>query len=90
MPLPRAVPVTLAAAERTTLKTRLRREDAAPGPAAGPDRAGGGPRPGQCRIAADLGITVDTVRKWRGRFAARSLDGLRDLPARGGRGGSVS
>jgi transposase len=23
---------------------------------------------------------VDTVRKWRGRFAARGLDGLKDLP----------
>jgi transposase len=32
------------------------------------------------RIAADLQITVDTVRKWRGRFAVRGLDGLTDLP----------
>jgi hypothetical protein len=32
------------------------------------------------RIAADLQVTVDTVRKWRGRFAARGLAGLADLP----------
>ena len=31
-------------------------------------------------IAADLHVSVDTVRKWRGRFAARGLDGLTDLP----------
>ena len=35
------------------------------------------------RIAADLRITVDTVRKWRGRFAGRGLDGLTDLPRSG-------
>jgi transposase len=34
-------------------------------------------------IAAGLGISVDTVRKWRGRFAARGLDGLADLPRAG-------
>jgi transposase len=84
MPLPRAVPVTLAAAERATLDKRARgaktphrdrlRARIVLAAARGRDNA---------RIAADLGITVDTVRKWRGRFAARGLDGLRDLPRPG-------
>ena len=34
-------------------------------------------------IAADLGIHVDTVRKWRKRYAAGGLDGLRDRPRPG-------
>ena len=32
------------------------------------------------RIARDLRISQDTVRKWRGRFADRGLEGLSDLP----------
>ena len=84
MPLPRAVPVTLTAAERTTLKKRARgaktayrdrlRAQIVLAAARGRDNA---------RIAADLQITVDTVRKWRGRFAARGLAGLADLPRSG-------
>ena len=35
------------------------------------------------RIAADLGLHVDTVRKWRRRFWQRRLDGLADLPRSG-------
>ena len=31
-------------------------------------------------IAAELAISVDTVRKWRARFAAKGLPGLDDLP----------
>jgi transposase len=34
-------------------------------------------------IAADLAVSVDTVRKWRGRFARRGLAGLTDLPRSG-------
>ena len=34
-------------------------------------------------IAATLGTCVDTVRKWRGRFASHGLQGLRDLPRSG-------
>jgi transposase len=84
MPLPRAVPVTLTAAERTTLNERARgaktahrdrlRAQIVLAAARGQDSA---------RIAADLRITVDTVRKWRGRFAGRGLDGLADLPRSG-------
>ena len=81
MPLPRAVPVTLTAAQRTTLKSRARGAKTAHrdrlralivlAAARGWDNA---------RIAADLRVTVDTVRKWRGRFAGRGLAGLADLP----------
>lgn len=84
MPLPGAVPVTLFAAERKTLKKRVRG-------AKTPYRdrlraqivlAAAGGR-GNARIARDLGVAVDTVRKWRGRFAARRLAGLTDLPRPG-------
>jgi transposase len=84
MPLPRAVPVTPTAAERTTLNKRARgaktahrdrlRAQIVLAAARGRDNA---------RIAADLQITADTVRKWRGRFAARGLAGLADLPRPG-------
>jgi Winged helix-turn helix len=82
MLLPRAVPVTLTAAERTTLNKRARGARAAHrdrlraqivlAAARGRDNA---------RIAADLWVSVDTVRKWRGRFAGRGPAGLADLPA---------
>ena len=84
MPLLRAVPVVLSAGERTTLNKRVRgtktayrdrlRAQIVLAAARGRDNA---------RIAADLQITVDTVRKWRGRFAGRGLDGLADLPRSG-------
>jgi transposase len=84
MSLPRAVPVRLTAAERTTMNKRARgattahrdrlRAQIVLAAARGRDNA---------RIAADLRITVDTVRKWRGRFAGRGLDGLTDLPRSG-------
>lgn len=32
------------------------------------------------RIAAGVGVSVDTVRTWRGRFAEHGLAGLRDRP----------
>ncbi|HTQ88615.1 MAG TPA: IS630 family transposase [Streptosporangiaceae bacterium] len=75
------MPVVLSAGERTTLKKRVRgaktphrdrlRAQIVLAAARGHDNA---------RIAADLAITVDTVRKWRGRFAGRGLAGLADLP----------
>src|ERR1700689_4497395 len=81
MPLSCAVPVALTAAERATLRKRARgaktphrdrlRALIVLAAARGRDNA---------RIAADLQITADTVRKWRGRFAARGLGGLADLP----------
>jgi transposase len=84
MPLLRAVPVVLSARERTALNKRVRgaktahrdrlRAQIVLAAARGRDNA---------RIAADLRVTVDTVRKWRGRFAGRGLDGLADLPRSG-------
>src|SRR6266852_991149 len=84
MPLPAAVPVTLTAAERKTLKKRVRgaktcwrdrlRAQIVLAAARGRDNA---------RIAAGQGVTADTVRKWRGRFAERGLAGLQDLPRSG-------
>jgi transposase len=81
---PAAVPVTLTASERKTLKKRVR---GAKTPyrdwlraqivlEAARDR-------GNARIAAGLGTCVDTVRKWRGRFAGHGLGGLEDLPRPG-------
>jgi transposase len=90
MPPPSAVPVTLTAAQRNTLKTRVRgaktahrdrlRAQIVLAAARGRENA---------RIAADLRVSADTVRKWRGRFAVRGLDGLRDL-ARSGRPRRIS
>ncbi|MGH3420110.1 MAG: IS630 family transposase [Streptosporangiaceae bacterium] len=84
MPLLRAVPVMLTAAERKMLKKRARgaktpyrdrlRAQIVLAAARGRDNA---------RIARALGVTADTARKWRGRFAARRVDGLDDLPRPG-------
>jgi transposase len=81
MPLPGAVPVVLSAGERKILNKRVRgaktayrdrlRAQIVLAAARGRDNA---------RIAVDLRISVDTVRKWRGRFAVRGLEGLADLP----------
>jgi transposase len=84
MPQFRAVPVMLSAGERTMLKKRAHgaktayrdrlRAQIVLAAARGQASA---------RIAGDLRVTVDTVRKWRSRFAARGLDGLKDLPRSG-------
>src|SRR5215469_14114396 len=81
---PAAVPVTLTASERKTLKNRARgaktcwrdrlRAQVVLAAAQGRPNA---------RIAAGLGASVDTVRKWRGRFAKLRLAGLRDGPRPG-------
>jgi transposase len=84
MPRYRAVLVVLSAGERRTLNKRARGAKTAHRDwlraqivlAAAGGRA-------SAQIAADLGVSVDTVRKWRGRFAARGLDGLKDLPRSG-------
>ena len=79
MPAARARPIVLAACDRHRLK-RLERGQTAPYrqvirakivllAARGLSNA---------KIAARLGVTVDTARKWRGRFAAHGLAGLAD------------
>lgn len=35
------------------------------------------------QVARELGASIATVRKWRGRFAAQGLEGLRDQPRSG-------
>lgn len=81
---PAAVPVTLAASQRKTLKKRVRGAKTC-----WRDRlraqivllaARGQPT---ARIAADLGVDDGTARKWRGRFAELGLAGLQDLPRPG-------
>ena len=84
MPLAAAVPVTLTASERRTLKKRAR---GAKTPWRDRLRArivlAAARGQGNERIAADLETCVNTVRKWRGRFAASGPGGLRDLPRSG-------
>lgn len=81
---PRAVPVVLTAAERKTLKMRVR---SAKTPHRDRLRAqivrAAARGHANERISADLGVGVDTVRKWRGRFAEHGLGGLVDLPRTG-------
>jgi transposase len=84
MPMAAAVPVTLTASGRKTLKKRVRgaktpyrdrlRAQVVLAAARGRDNE---------RIAADLRVSVATVRKWRGRFAGHGLGGLKDLPRSG-------
>ena len=91
MPLLGAVPVVLSAGERTALNKRVQgaktahrdrlRAQIVLAAARGRDNA---------RIAADLRISVDTVRKWRGGSQAAAWMGWLICPAPGGRGGSVS
>src|SRR5690348_5523065 len=86
MPIPVALPVTLAADDRCHLQALVR---AASTPqalalrcrlilrAAAPDRPTNG------RIAAELGCDRHTVGLWRARFAAHGLPGLQDAPRSG-------
>jgi transposase len=84
MPAARACQLVLAACDRHRLK-RLERSQTAPYRQVLRAKivllaARGLPN---ARIAARLGITVDTARKWRGRFVAHGLAGLADRPRAG-------
>jgi transposase len=83
MPL-RAVQVVLSASERRTLKKRVRGAKTARRDWVRAQvvlLAARGWR--SAWIAAELRCGEDTVRKWRGRFAAERLDGLTDRPRSG-------
>src|SRR5829696_7006365 len=86
MPLPTAVPIVLADDEREQLLAWSRRPSSAQAVAlrsrvvlACADAAGAP----NGLIAEELGISRNTVKKWRNRFAADRLDGLLDEPRPG-------
>ncbi|MEU4295698.1 IS630 family transposase [Kribbella sp. NPDC026596] len=79
MPALRARPVWLTAAERQRLKKLARGHKS---PSRDKLRAqivlGAARGLSNAQLARRCAVTVDTVRKWRGRFAADGLDGLAD------------
>lgn len=84
MPAACACPITLTGSIRRALKRRARGRKT---PHRDKIRAqivlSAAARCSNTEIAAALGITVDTVRKWRGRFAVQGLEGLVDRPRSG-------
>ncbi len=85
MPRPFAVPVTLSEEERAVLVGWTRRPKTAQALAfrARVILAAAEPGATNTGIAAALRTTKMTVAKWRGRFAARGLEGLSDEPRPG-------
>ena len=79
-----AIRIILSEAERTQLQTVVRARTA---PVRSAQRArmvlAAAEGLSNAQIARDLGVHPDTVRTWRGRFAAESLDGLTDRPRSG-------
>jgi transposase len=81
---PAAVPVELADGERVTLERWARRRRSAAG-LAQRSRIVLACARGQTNtaVAERVGVSVPTVRRWRGRFAEQRLDGLLDEPRPG-------
>jgi transposase len=87
---PKPVEITLSDAERAQLERWTRRHRSAQALALRSRIAlGAAAGENNTRLAQRLGVSVATVRKWRGRFAADRLDGLLDEP-RPGRPRTVS
>ena len=84
MPIPVPTPIVLTDDERVQLEAWSRRRSSAQAlalrsrivliAAEGPNNT---------EIAAELGLAVSSVRKWRNRFAEHRLDGLSDEPRPG-------
>lgn len=81
---PAAVPIELTESEREALQRWTRRRRSAAG-LAQRSRIVLACAAGETNtaVAARLGVSVPTVRRWRGRFAERGLDGLVDEPRPG-------
>ncbi|MGI8813884.1 MAG: helix-turn-helix domain-containing protein, partial [Pseudonocardia sp.] len=84
MPALRACQITLTASERHRLKKLVRTHTAAQQDVTRASIVLLAARAlSNNRIAARLGIGVDTVRTWRGRYALEWRDGLGDRPRSG-------
>lgn len=81
---PAAVPIELTEGELETLRRWARRRRGAAG-LAQRSRIVLAAAQGETNtaIAAEIGVSLPTVRRWRGRFAERGLDGLLDEPRPG-------
>src|SRR5262249_43611091 len=82
MPSPKLVPLVLSDAERASLEALVRKRTASQSLAqrarivlACADDSGTVP---VTRVAAQLGVSREMVRKWRSRFAEGRVDGLAD------------
>src|SRR5512144_3121240 len=82
---PRAVPLTLTEADRSTLEGWLRRKKTAQALAlrAKIVLACAEPQATNIGVAQQRGVSRPTVQRWRRRFAERGLDGLLDEPRPG-------
>ncbi len=81
MPAPRVCQITLTASERHRLKKLVRTHTAAQRDVTRASIVLLAARPlSNDQIATRLGISVDTARTWRGRYAAEGRGGLADRP----------